>query len=369
MDVSVADHGGQIHQAARALGLPVSQILDFSANINPLGPPPSVRRALVQALDDIRFYPDSTQAEVKQVIADLHQVRTPQVLVSNGATEAIDLALRKWNPTRVWVLEPAFSEYRAAAFRHRLRVVSMRLASDFSVPWDRLIARAQPGDCVIWNNPHNPTGRHVRRGEFMAPVQALAKRGVAVLIDESFMDFVRNAQECTAIAEAFEPASHVAVVRSLTKFLAIPGLRLGYAIADCSWVQDIERVRDRWSVSHLAQVAGAAGLKDLAFRDDTFDWLYQEQLRLKELWGPNPLYRRYPTSVNFFLMRWADAELANVLLQALFDRGILVRSCADFLGLGPSYWRIAIRRPVDNDALQDAVQECLREGHGRWLRV
>lgn len=370
MDVKPAVHGGQIHRASRDLGVPLSRILDFSANINPLGPPETVRRALVQALDDIRFYPDATQAEAKCVIADRYQVPEANVLISNGATEAIDLVLRAWNPSRVWVLEPAFSEYRAAALRNRLAVVSVPLEyPGFTAPWDRLIEETRPGDCVIWNNPHNPSGRHVQRSGFATPLQALAERGVAVLIDESFMDFLPDAAENTAVSEAVQPGSGVVVVRSLTKFLAIPGLRLGYAIADRSWVERVESLRDRWSVSHLAQVAGAVGLQDQVFRDDTVHWLCREQQRIDAVWGPSALYQRYPTSVNFFLMRWTDAERSRRLSQVLFHRGILVRLCQDFSGLGLAYWRVAIRSPAENDAFHAAVQEILQEEADRWPKV
>lgn len=370
MDGKAALHGGQVFQAARDLGLPLSHILDFSANINPLGPPATVRRALVRALEDICFYPDATQAQAKHVIADYYEVPQANVLVTNGATEAIDLILRAWNPNRVWILDPAFSEYRAAAARNRLAVVSLSLEPPhFTVPWDSLIEKAQSGDCVIWNNPHNPSGCHIRRGGFAAPLKVLGERGVGVLVDESFLDFLSDESDNTAVSEALQFGSRVVVVRSLTKFLAIPGLRLGYAIGDHLWVEHLERVRDRWSVSHLAQVAGTVGLKDQDFREDTKSWLRREQHRVKGLWEPSALFRRYPTAVNFFLLRWASEELSSRLSQALFRRGILVRLCQDFQGLGPGYWRIAIRSPAENDALYSAVQECLEEEDDRWPNV
>lgn len=370
MDGNSANHGGQIHRASRELGVPTSHIVDFSANINPLGPPETVRRALVQALEDIWFYPDANQAETKHVIAERHQVPEGNVFISNGATEAIDLVLRAWNPTRVWILEPAFSEYRAAAQRNRLAIESVPLGCpDFTVPWYRLLAQVRSGDCVIWNNPHNPSGHHVRRSGFASALQALAERDVAVMVDESFIDFLSDEAENTAVSEALQPGSRVVVVRSLTKFLAIPGLRLGYAIGDRAWVERLERVRDRWTVGHLAQVAGSVGLQDQAFRDDTTNWLRRAQRQVEALWQPSVLYHRHPTSVNFFLMRWADDELSRLLSQALSRHGILVRECQDFEGLGPAYWRVAIRSHAENEALHAAVQEVLQEGGKCWPTV
>ena len=171
------------------------------------------------------------------------------------------------------------------------------------------------------------------------------------------------------MSEALQPDSGVVVVRSLMKFLAIPGLRLGYAIADRSWVERLERVRDQWSVSHLAQVAGVVGMQDQAYRDDTANWLRREQQWVEALWQPSARYQRHPTSVNLFLLRWANDELSRYMSQALFRRGILVRRCRDFEGLGPAYWCIAIRSSAENDALYSAGQEFLKEEGDRWLRV
>lgn len=354
-------HGGQVHRAARELGVPLSDILDFSANINPLGPPRSVRRALEKALDDIRCYPDASHTEAKRVIANRYGVPEDSVLVSNGATEAIDLVLRALLPSRVWILEPAFSEYRAAAQWNRLPIASLPLQRpEFGPPWERLLAAVRPGDCVIWNNPHNPSGRHVPRSEFFAPLQALAACGVAILVDESFMDFLADDTASTALPQAWQPGSRIIVVRSLTKFLAIPGLRLGFAVADPAWVLGLAQRRDRWSVNHLAQQA-VGGLQDHAFRDHTRNWLVEEQQRTKAIWEPTPLYQREPTSVNFFLIRWADAQLSRSVAHALFTRRVLIRLCQDFNGLGPTYWRVAIRGRDENARLYGVVQEILRQ--------
>ena len=367
MAVKPAVHGGQVHRAARELGVPLSDICDFSASINPLGPPQSVRQALLQSLDDIRFYPDATHAETKHTIANRYGVPEDNVLIANGATEAIDLVLRTLSPSRVWIMEPSFSEYRAAAQRNRLRVASVPLERpDFAPPWDRLVEEAQSGDCVIWNNPHNPSGRHVTRDGFSEPLKALAERGVAVLVDESFVDFLADEAKNTALSEALQPGSRVVVVRSLTKFLAIPGLRFGHAIADRAWVASIDQLRDRWSVGHLAHKAASVGLRDRAFRDDTWNWLREEQQNVKAVWEPSALYQWQPTWVNFFLMRWANDELSRHLSRTLFNRGILIRLCQDFDGLGPAYWRVAIRSRSENEQLHSAVQEILQD---RWPSV
>lgn len=362
MDAKPVEHGGQVYRVARELGLPLEDILDFSANINPLGPPSSVRRALLEALDDVRFYPDATHDVAKRAIADRDGVARETVLIGNGATEIIDMVCRYVAPRRIWIMEPAFGEYRAAAQRNRVPVVSVQLLPpSFDPPWDDIRRNARAGDLVVWNNPHNPSGRHFVRREFSPFLQELSHRGVFVLVDESFIDFLPHDQDASAITDAVQPTSGIVVVRSLTKIFAIPGLRLGYAIADPSWVRGVEQIRDRWSVSHLAQVSASVGLKDRAFAEQTLAWLHQAHQQIQTTWNAPSLLHRHPTSVNFFLVRWVSEELSQKLQGALLQRGIMVRLCADFKGLGVHYWRVAIRTQEENARLYGALQEALRE--------
>lgn len=362
MDVRPAEHGGQVHWVSRQTGRAFSEILDFSANINPLGPPASVKAALVQALDDIRFYPDSSHYRVKYAIAERYGISVKSILVSNGATEAIDLTLRSLHPQRVMIMEPAFSEYRAAAHRHHLALIALPLLRpDFTPPWDLLNDTARSGDLVIWNNPHNPSGGRVLHREFTRRLAELAGRGVSFLIDESFIDFLVDMGDTTALLEALDSHQKVVVVRSLTKFLAIPGLRFGYALAHPDTIEAIEEFRDRWSVSHLAQEAAIAGLGDATFTQETQAWLLQSMQQVQDLWGSVPECQLQPTSVNFFLVRWNDEALSRRLAFQLLKRGIIVRLCEGFSGLGASYWRLAIRSPKENSRLYQAVQDALEE--------
>lgn len=370
MAINPAYHGGQVHRMARELGVSVSDIVDFSANINPLGPPRLVQQALAGALDDIRFYPDADQHQAKQAIGHRHGLTEATVLITNGATEAIDLVLRVFAPTRVYILDPAFSEYRAAAHRNRILVAAMPLKRpDFTPDWDQLVDRVGRGDAVIWNNPHNPSGRVAARANFAEPLRVLADRGAAVLVDESFMDFLPDDTAATAIPEALDPGSRIVVVRSLTKFFAIPGLRLGYAVSDPDWITGVEHMRDRWSVSHLAQKAASVGAADTTFATQTRQWLHHAHQEVAALWRESSWYRCQPTSVNFFLMRWNRPDLSLRLAQALYQRGLAVRVCDDFEGLGADYWRVAIRTSGENNRLYAAVHEVLGEVESCQPRV
>ncbi len=357
---SQTPHGGQVFRLARRLNRPASQILDFSANINPLGPPSSMREALTSAFDTIRHYPDSTHHDTKAILARQVDCDPEAILIGNGAAELIDMVIRYQNPHRVIVLDPAFGEYRAAAKRNRVPVVSVPLHQEsFETPWHDILSIAQPGDLVIWNNPHNPSGRCFSRHTVDASIKALTERGIFLMIDESFIDFVSDREDVSLLSLATSPGSLVTVVRSLTKYYAIPGLRCGYAVADPDWIRRVEALRDGWSVNQLAQVAAHVGLLDHEFAERTARWLSESQSQIETLWTASPQYIRYRSSVNFFLLRWIHEKTSRQLSASLEAEGILVRRADDFIGLGPGYWRLAIRTLDENVRLYRTVQALL----------
>ncbi len=350
-------HGGRIFRLAQALGVAPDAILDFSASINPYGPPQSVKDAIIRHVDHIRWYPDADASSLRNTIATRHGIPLESLLLTNGASEAIDLAIgaREWR--HVWVLDPAFSEYRAAAQRHRLSVSPLSLTEAFDIPWDTLKSQVEAGDLVIINNPHNPSGRAYQAIDLHAPIQALIKKDAAVLIDEAFVDFLPDPGAASLVGD--RSSAHLLVIRSLTKFYAIPGLRLGYVAGDPHWIAAMREHQDGWSVNQLALEAGEASLADGAFDEMTRQWLGFAQQQVKALWpGELPVIPTF-TDVNFFLLRWGSVARAQQLAQSLRQQGILVREANGFRGLHPATWRVAMLRPEDNQALYHAVSALL----------
>ncbi len=352
---SPTPHGGQVYRLARRLQCLPQDITDFSANINPLGPPDSIRRALARGLSALRHYPDATQHEAKRALSQHLSVNPGSILVGNGASEIIDMTMRYRRPLRVIVLDPAFGEYRAAARRNRIPVIGIPLSESFDVPWEKILSISRPGDLVIWNNPHNPSGTVHFRDKFETPIRTLCQHGVFLLIDESFIDFLPHPDQVSALPLVAHDGSLVTIVRSLTKYYAIPGLRVGYAVANPDWIREIEAIRDGWSVNHLAQIATIAGLEDTDFTVRTEAWLRQSHEQIERLWVNHPHYVRYPSQINFFLLRWSKPETSCRLARALADQGTLVRRADDFIGLGISYWRIAMRTLRENERLYETV--------------
>lgn len=358
---SVPPHGGNLVRAAMEYGLAPQDFLDFSANINPLGPSPSVLEALKANLWQICHYPDPDCRELKSALAEHLGVDTRCLLVGNGASELIYLLARVFSFRRVLIPAPTFSEYALAvkAAGGEVNYVFLDPSAGFPFPLEEVLRQLPEVDALFLCNPNNPTGGLVPRRELEALLEAAAAYRAMVIIDEAFMDFVADPQSHTLLSLAGRHPRLI-LLYSLTKILAIPGLRLGVLAARPDVVRALDRARDPWSVNALAQVAGVAGLQDREYIEATRDMVAREREFLFRELSSLPGLRPFPGAANFLLVDITNTRFAaGELVRQLGLRGILVRNCANFPGLSEGYIRVAVRRRKENLRLLEALREVL----------
>lgn len=357
-------HGGNLVWAAQLAGCAPKELLDFSASISPLGPPRSIREAIQAAFSWVVTYPDTTYGELRDAIAQYHQISPECVLPGNGAAELITWAARDLAtmPQRCFRLVPAFSDYNRAlgAFNGHPADVDL-LNSDGGTleTWETDFLNCMPPkvdlSCCgfLLNNPHNPTGALFSRSR----LRPLLSRLGLLVVDEAFMDFVPPGRE-QSVTDWVGEFSNLVVIRSLTKFYSMPGLRLGYAIAQPKTLQRWQQWRDPWSVNVLAAAAGVAALQDTDFQRRTWDWLAiaNEQLYkgLVALPGLSPL----PGCANFLLVA-CDVSVTALQTVLLQRHRIYIRDCMSFAELGDHYFRVAVKTEADNQRLLDALADVL----------
>lgn len=352
-------HGGDWQGAVDRYGWRVEEILDFSANINPLGPPAGVLAVLKENLAAIQRYPDPANRRFKEALATQRQLETGSLIAANGAVELIYLVLQVLKPRRVLVSEPTFSEYRRAARAAGARVVSVTLDPDagFSFDLDRWCQELPGVQLAFICNPNNPTGRLLAPDVLQEVLNRCREAGVFLVVDESFLDFIPNGEEYSLARQAASWPG-LFILHSLTKIYALPGLRLGYGVGRPELVARLEAGRDPWSVNILAQMAGVAALAETGYIKETQAVIGREKEflfhRLAELAG----FRPYNPEVNFILTRILDDRLtAPRLAESLARQGILIRDCSSFPGLGAHYFRIAVRDRRANERLLAALGE------------
>ena len=356
-----AVHGGQIFAVARRLGIAPEEILDFSASINPLGPAPTVREAVLAAFDRVVHYPDSAASELRERLAAGHDLAPNQLVVGNGSTELIHL-LPRLLPKPAWrralIVAPPFAEYARSLQTEGWHVDYFPLSADdgFTLHADRLKHRLQGGyDLLVLANPGNPTGRLYRRREIAPLVAEAAAAQVQCVIDEAFMDFCPAE---TAIP-LLEQHQNLVILRSLTKFHAIPGLRLGYALAATPLATRLAELREPWSINVLAQAAGLAALEAHDHHAATMELISRERTALTISLGAIPGLTVFPGAANYLLLRLPQGIVGSALAAALEEQRILIRTCGSFSGLDDSFVRIAVRSAAENRRLGDAIRHFL----------
>jgi len=354
-------HGGDIVTYRQRSGRRAEDILDCSANINPLGVPASVTEALRAALPAVGHYPDPQQRETKAILAARFGVAPETILCANGAAEAIDLLTRSIRPKRCLILDPAFAEYEMAALRNACPLVRIPMVFDpgrGDFPWGSIDAMAREGDLLWINNPHNPLGIGQPFGVWSSHLTELMERGVQVVVDESFLDFLSHDSSWTAMHHVAGMA-HLSVIRSATKVFAMPGVRFGFAIVAPSLAEAIERTRDPWSVNSLAQAAAVAAYQDTGYLEQTHRWLEQELDFVTGTWGRTGLLCGDTPVTPYLLARFPDHEVAQRATRVLEGEGIFIRDCTSFRGLDGAHRRIALKRREDNERVWRLVESAL----------
>jgi L-threonine-O-3-phosphate decarboxylase len=348
--------------AASIAGCPALDVLDFSASINPLGPPRSAIDAIQACIPNLKAYPDPDYRQLRQALGQMHQLPPDWIFPGNGAAELLTWAGRDLASLDVtYSIAPAFSDYGRSVRSFGGRVGSMPLWSEEtwqaefdrdSLPLPPIPSLSGINAGLILNNPHNPTGILWKRDEILPYLEQLA----LVVADEAFMDFLPPDQQ-ESLIPVIQQCENLIVIRSLTKFYSIPGLRLGYAIAHPDRLQRWQEWRDPWSVNTLAAAVGEAVIGDTEFEQQTWNWLSVERSRLVEGFARLGL-RCLQGRANFLLVRSpiSSSQLQQLLLQR---HHILIRDCLSFPELGDRYFRVAVRTQAENQRLLDALQELI----------
>ncbi len=379
-------HGGDLEWAAERYGLDPRDFLDFSSNLNPLGPPERALEAARAALREVARYPEPDADRLKAALARFLDLDRRLLVLGNGSSELIHHlsrcvlseaftagevgpggggAGRPPGRARVMVAVPAFGEYERAA-----RIAGAELSfhallpgDGFSLRPETLAEEASRSRLTFFCNPASPTGRLYRRKELLPVLEACRAAGGILVVDESFMSFCPpgEAEEATLLEHAGEEG--LAVLSTLTKVFALAGLRgPGWLAGPEVLVSYLEERAVPWRVNVAAEAAAMASLEDEGFLAETRAAVASWREELAEGLAAAGLFHVFPSRTNFILLRLTGAEArARELVDALGRRGILVRDCGNFRGLGEGFLRVAVKRPEENRRLLRALEEAAGE--------
>jgi threonine-phosphate decarboxylase len=355
-------HGGNIYRFIEERNIRIDDVIDFSASINPLGVPESAMKKIKDNIKYLCHYPDPDAKHLTQAIAKHLGIDPQYILCGNGSTELIYLTVRALKPEKVLIPMPTFSEYeRAFESIHPEKDIKGKISyfvlwekDAFEINSEKFIAAMSGNDSsatyksslttsvdmAFLCNPNNPTGRLMKKEDVLKIAEAARGLKCYLVVDEAFIDFVPE----ESVIKEVQNNPYLIVLRSMTKFYALSGMRIGYGIFPQNILDTVKRYKEPWTVNTVAQTAAIAALNDAGYKTQTFKVMRNEKKVMED--GFKLLSITYfPSTVNFYLIKHENTQK---IISALRNRGIMVRDCSNFMGLDSSYMRIAVKSNKDN---------------------
>ncbi len=352
-------HGGDIYTAMEQ-GKTKNEILDYSANLNPLGMPEGVKEAIVQSLCDCGHYPDPLCRKLRRALAEQERVPPEFLIFGNGAADLIFRLPIALKPRQAMILDPGFAEYENALRTADCRILHYRLKEEdgFVLTKPFLSGLKEELDLLFLCNPNNPTGRLIPQALLRDILCRCEQKQILAVVDECFIDFVEEPEKVT-VKHLVKDHPSLFVLRAFTKNYALAGMRLGYGICGNERVlEQVSAAGQPWSVSFPAQEAGIQALRETQYLKEARNLVFREKKRLID--GLSALgYRIVPPAANYILFKLKDVGTPSYVKSFAADmaeEGILIRNCANYKGLGDGYFRIAVKTEPENRRLLETLK-------------
>lgn len=347
-------HGSNPSYLYQAFGLDMpNEILDFSVNINPYGPPAILKEKWADWFELIEDYPDPNGVALTECIAEQEMINPASILLGNGGAELITLLASYFSGKRIGIIQPTFSEYEKVAKAYGCDVINIDLIGNhWQLDMATISRELADLDALFICHPNNPTGTTHPTPDLLTILKLCEQHACYVIIDEAFHDFLKDNQ---SLAHVINESDYLIILRSMTKMYTMAGLRLGFLMGPPALVSELEKLKPHWSVNALALEAGKEVLHDKKFVEATTAWIDEERhqvLTQLEQLG----YVITKSQVNFYLLR--DPSLANQrpLIKFLLRQGLVPRHTENFPGLNGRWLRLAIRKEDDNHMLMEALR-------------
>lgn len=340
-------HGANAHQLYQRLNIPIPEmVIDFSENVNPLGPPDFVRDQWESYANLITKYPDPYGEPFLSAAAMYHSVSLKQILIGNGAAEIFASLAIRYQHKKVVIIHPTFSEYEATLRPYG--AVIKEIIAISSLPMNEVLSAVENADVLYICRPNNPTGYLVPLEEIIQIATAAKRHDCDLVLDEAFLDFIEEQESFIPYLSDFP---NVIVVRSMTKMYAIPGLRLGYAVAGKATIDDIRSRLPHWNSNALATTIGAQCFKEEEYRQHAIHFARKARTDFTQfLEGLN--CRVLTSQTNFLCFQLPDPVQSKDFFEYLLAKGCVLRHTENFKGLDGNWFRVGMKKEDDMQHLK-----------------
>lgn len=352
MNKTLNNHGGDIYTDGLLKG---KKLLDYSSNINLLGVPNSFYEGMKEALELVNHYPDIQYRSTKDAIINYHNIsiNKENIILGNGAAEVLDLAISTLKS--ICIIAPSFSEYEISAKKYGLEIEYSYLKEDMTYDYKDILEKLRVCDGIIIANPNNPNGSNINKEKFEEILKYCEEEDKRIIIDEAFIEFSEDNK--LSFIDEVNGYKSLIIIRAITKFFALPGIRLGWAISSDNEMLSI--IRDRqlpWNINTFAAVSLKYLLEDDEYIKKSLEVnRLEKDTLIQALRNLNLFEKVYESNSNFILCKLnkvTDKELYDFSL----DKGILIRKCGNYRGLNNSFTRLAVKSRENNNILLDVLK-------------
>jgi threonine-phosphate decarboxylase len=349
-------HGGDVWKISEKYHIPLDQVIDFSVPLNPMGTPKKALQSIRQHLSLIKNYPDPAHEWLIATFSNYVGAKPNNVIVGSGSTELIYLFVEVFlnGEDDVVIPIPVFNEYKKATMKVGGRPLFLKCdsAENFHLDLEKLEKAISKKTRIIFIcNPNSPTGNLYEKEDVLRIVRLAAEKNVLVFLDEDYVEFVDDAKRYS-MAEYVTRYNNLFVLRSLTKFFGLAGLRMGFGIASSDIVDALKRAKMPWTVNSLAMFAAEEAVKDDDFIKRSRLMISRSKKQMQKALQMIPWLRVYPSETNFFLVEITKGSLTSTQLKEGLERkGLLIRDCSDFDGLNNRFFRVSVNKLEKNKKL------------------
>lgn len=362
MNTKPVFHGSDIEKICEYYHLKKEDIINFGANVNPLGLSASVKAALASHLDILSSYPDREYTSLREVLSAYCRIPSDYILPGNGSSELISLLIDALSPKHTLILGPTYSEYsRELSFSGSTQeYYHLKEEQDFRLDADDLCTVLAKGnyDLLIICNPNNPTSSAILHDDMEKLLCFCADHGVFVMIDETYVEFAPDIEDVTAVPFT-QRFTNLCVLRGVSKFFAAPGMRLGYAVTgNPDFLRKMKEKQIPWSLNSAGAYAGELLFQDQDYIDRTRQLILTERGRMYDALSQLASFKVFQPYANFLLLKILKEEkTAFDVFETCIKNGLMIRDCSSFQCLDGEFVRFCIMMPEDNSRLLKVLEK------------
>lgn len=362
MNTKPVFHGSDIEKICEYYHLKKEDIINFGANVNPLGLSASVKAALASHLDILSSYPDREYTSLREVLSAYCRIPSDYILPGNGSSELISLLIDALSPKHTLILGPTYSEYsRELSFSGSTQeYYHLKEEQDFRLDADDLCTVLAKGnyDLLIICNPNNPTSSAILHDDMEKLLCFCADHGVFVMIDETYVEFAPDIEAVTAVPFT-QRFTNLCVLRGVSKFFAAPGMRFGYAVTgNPVFLRKMKEKQIPWSLNSVGAYAGELLFQDQDYIDRTRQLILTERGRMYDALSQLASFKVFQPYANFLLLKILKEEkTAFDVFETCIKNGLMIRDCSSFQCLDGEFVRFCIMMPEDNSRLLKVLEK------------